>query len=622
MAKWNKLLKKRRYLETFFNRSHMSLREVKQVLTIIHELQMTDEDIMLRRSIGGVDIGPSYSMIVLNDGRRRGRDLGLKEGRIWLPQLREKPFSVYGRAWAYHKRVDELIQKHGPDAVFPIADYNLQTEDHFTKEPLSDEQLKSLEEASEDSDLDSCPTEERVDHLSPGKKESTDSEPGVAEERNGQFSQEGNPEGFKWELSFGDGKQGVSESKQPSLSQAKAFDGKTESDKGELSHPSDASRSFQKGSANPADRPRHSGFAEKSSKQNGFITGSSELPESGVTLPSKKLPSALQGKTFDGVMDSSTAGFDEPLGDVSSPLNNPFSFGTFALSGAKGRRVVGNQSMITNPSTKVDLKSLINSAELSDGLDDQFLNTDPGSGFSRESKFRDGNPGGYIDKNKATLEKRQVKAEARKIAEHFTGFFIANEVGIGAEETPRIHSGKLAKELFGKSMRLSSARKEEKGAGLKLVLVDISPSCEAIRDACFAAALAIADQDPDVVVMAHFNGWTADMADAVIVGQRQDEVPHIYGDRLKDFEDFLKKGKVSGAIAFGDDDAEEVYSLLSHYCPLLWLSPDDEEHCQYRLKQMDRRNERVFDKARAYIIGGVHDAKTAVAGLRKLKKGR
>ena len=120
--------------------------------------------------------------------------------------------------------------------------------------------------------------------------------------------------------------------------------------------------------------------------------------------------------------------------------------------------------------------------------------------------------------------------------------------------------------------------------------------------------------------MADLNGYSSRIG-SHIVGKRQREIPHISDvHELEAFTSFLASGKVSGAVCFGDTDALEVYSALSRYCPTLWLSPDDEDHCKYVLAEVDKKHSRAYSEARMYIIGGVRDARSAVDGLRKLRK--
>jgi hypothetical protein len=224
------------------------------------------------------------------------------------------------------------------------------------------------------------------------------------------------------------------------------------------------------------------------------------------------------------------------------------------------------------------------------------------------------------------LHSKQLRAQAASIRNHIDGFFQATEVGTGSISTPRINPTKLINELVGKSMRLNRAAKEEFGTGLKLVLVDISPSCAAIRDACYAAAVALADSDPDVVVIAHFNGFMYNDSgddESITLGTRQKEVPTIeYETMFEDlerFKSFLGEGRVSGAIAFGDNDAAELYSIISEFIPLVWMTPLDKAQsiCALEVYCTDIKR---LEKAGLFIVPEIKNATDAVNGLRAATK--
>jgi len=576
-------------------RDDWSLREVKRALALYDK-----SNLRLRSDIGGNHPAIEWDS---PDGRAKS----------YLPQLRTERFTVYSGKEGYEKRVDALISKHGPDARFPSSEK--EGGGGLTVEPIKESdnagQVKLSKEASPpaqkgrgaNAEADRSVPEENPYSTTVDKGQSGVGHRGLCETKGEEVNS-------SWDISLGSGKNGARQGAElpGPQSQDSVYSESLEGDKAGLSPSPDTLASVSKGNAFPGDKNGPSKEAGQDDK-NGSIFRSPEQEPPGMTFTTGLSPKKLNpGVTrYDG---SPTSG---ALGDVSSPLN-PFSFGTFALYGAKGQRAWG----LSNPSTKISLKDLIGSKALSSGLDESWLREDTVT-LSREGSFRSGSPGGYVDEHKARLEKKSIKGQARKIARYFAGFFRDNEVGIGTEQTPRISGAKIVKELLGKSARLSRAKKEEKGAGLKLILVDISPSCGSIRDACFAAALAIAEQDPNVVVLAHFNGYTA-TSDGHIIGYRQKEIPHIYcTSDLTKFEAFLAKGKVSGVVCFGDDDASEVYSLLSRYCPTLWLSPDEESHCRYVLNTLDKGHLRAYSEARMYIIGGVTNAQSAVEGLKKLK---
>ena len=240
--------------------------------------------------------------------------------------------------------------------------------------------------------------------------------------------------------------------------------------------------------------------------------------------------------------------------------------------------------------------------------------------FSQEDRFGDSNPGGHIDAALAKLGSKHLRAQSNSIKSRMELIFRMTEVGVGMDETPRLSSSKLVSEIAGKSFRMSRVRREERGAGLKLILVDVSPSCAAIRDACYAAAIGIADADPDVIVFAHFNGYFyMDQSDGeIMVGTRWKELPIIQESTMTEdmeaFERFLASGKLSGAIAFGDTDAAKLYSLISRYCPMVWLTPDSTRQ-SLRYAKKYAPDDYSFDKAQLYVVPNVSDARSAVAGM-------
>jgi len=244
-----------------------------------------------------------------------------------------------------------------------------------------------------------------------------------------------------------------------------------------------------------------------------------------------------------------------------------------------------------------------------------------GGDFSTENRFGDGNPGGFVDEAFAALHSKRLKAQARSVQSRMEMIFRMNEVGVGQEDTPRLNAVSLIKEIVGKSMRMSKTYKEERGSGLKIIMVDISPSCAAIRDACYAAALAIADSDSDVVVFTHFNGYMSG-AKSKIIGNRFREVPPILDDGdTTAFEAFLATGKLAGAIAFGDADAAKLYGLIAKYTPMVWMTPFDKEDCVYSIKNTHGRDY-CFDKASLYIVPDVKDGRSAVRGMEAVLKAK
>lgn len=255
-------------------------------------------------------------------------------------------------------------------------------------------------------------------------------------------------------------------------------------------------------------------------------------------------------------------------------------------------------------------------------------NTD-GSGLSTEDKWRSSDPGGSVNALEAQLESKKLKKHAASIQRSMEECLVAMDVGAGLDPSPRMAGKKLIKELAGKSYRMARCQREEMQTGLKLVLVDISPSCSEIRDACYAAALSIAEADGDAVVVCHFNGrshsgWVEssngmDMS-CMIVGKRQSEIPELGPELSKEIELWAANSNISGVIAFGDGDAASLYALLAKYMPLVWLFPENETYAKQLLA--NHQPKEVVDKnAKLWIVSNVTDAKTCVHGLRRVTKG-
>ena len=249
---------------------------------------------------------------------------------------------------------------------------------------------------------------------------------------------------------------------------------------------------------------------------------------------------------------------------------------------------------------------------------------------SVEDAWRKDNPGGMVNAVEAGSMSKRLKKQAASIQASMEACLVAMDIGAGLDPSPRRSGKKLVKELVGSSYRMARCQKEELQTGLKLILVDISPSCSEIRDACYAAALAIADLDKDAVVVCHFNGYSesrhsaaigGQKAGTMLVGKRQREVPHFDPCNEKELEAWASKADVSGVIAFGDGDAASLYALLAKYMPMVWLFPEEEEYAKQLLSRWQPKE--VLDRnGKLWIVSNVTDAKTCVQGLRKVTKGK
>jgi len=250
--------------------------------------------------------------------------------------------------------------------------------------------------------------------------------------------------------------------------------------------------------------------------------------------------------------------------------------------------------------------------------------------ISVEDSFRNENPGGMVNAIEAGSMSKTLKKHAASIQASMEACLVAMDIGAGLDPSPRKSGKRLVKELVGSSYRMARCHREELQTGLKLILVDISPSCSEIRDACYAAALAISDLDKDAVVVCHFNGYTQTeytasvgdvTASTMLVGARQKEVPHFGPDLIEEIEKWAATADISGVIAFGDGDAASLYALLAKYTPMIWLFPGTEDYAKELLSLYQPKE--VLDRnGKLWIVSRVVDAKTCVQGLRKVTKGK
>ena len=248
---------------------------------------------------------------------------------------------------------------------------------------------------------------------------------------------------------------------------------------------------------------------------------------------------------------------------------------------------------------------------------------------STTDKWRDSNPGGAVNELEAKLKSKQLRKHAASVRKHMEEFFVSLDVGSGLNYSPRMSGKKLIKELVSSSYRMARCQRNEMQTGLKLILVDISPSCSAIRDACYAAALAIADADKDVVVVCHFNGYTAESCTStgpggiemgcLIAGKRQSEIPHLSPEVSDELEKWAATANISGVIAFGDGDAASLYALIAKYLPIVWLFPSAEHYARDMLESYQPK-ETLDRNAKLWIVSEVTDARTCVEGLRRISK--
>jgi len=509
---------------------------------------------------------------------------------VYYPQLRNKAGTRYEHEVGFRKHLDRMISRHGPDARFKWEAQANQPvpKSHMTDQPIEegsdDEQEPQSKGVREGLSFANRPEPENVTN-GKGASKCNAGPPGSVPRTFGAFQNPpvagSNPGG--------------------SLPAVKGRGG-LPSTGGTYNPPG-------KGSREPASQggtPK-TGTNSNAGKTTGVGTRSDAIERDA----SRPASAAVHGLKTQPYKESNEAYASTDWGMYPHPIYSA-SFSAFTVQ----------------PKYKLPPVSWGKSASLGSyvpptGTWKQELDT---AGFSDTDSFGDSNPGGHVEAAFAKLQSKRMRAQARSIQSKMEMIFRMNEVGIGQDETPRLNPLKLIKELIGRSVRMSKTRKEERGAGLKLILVDISPSCAAIRDACYAAALSIADADPNVVVFAHFNGYaTAGDDNELMVGKRYKEIPIIRDCYVREdterFEEFLASGKLAGAIAFGDSDAASLYGLIAKYAPMVWMTPFDKENAIFAV-QNAAGNDYCFDKASLYVIPNVEDGLSAVRGMEAVLKAK
>jgi hypothetical protein len=214
-----------------------------------------------------------------------------------------------------------------------------------------------------------------------------------------------------------------------------------------------------------------------------------------------------------------------------------------------------------------------------------------------------GRAGSVIDERAVTDAAGAHKASAVKLSAALDSLFKRlQEVGNGLEQSPRIDSSRLARELLTKTVRMSPTRKDELSRRLTVITVDVSPSCAAIASTATAAGIALCKSDSSVVLITHSNGYIESIS-----GQRVAELNmpmgiEGYSSEVRAQWSRFTADKVAGIVAWGDWDAIEYYAIAAENVPVFWLDP-----------QKDRGD--LPTKTYGDSYPGLHKVKTYIRGV-------
>jgi hypothetical protein len=208
---------------------------------------------------------------------------------------------------------------------------------------------------------------------------------------------------------------------------------------------------------------------------------------------------------------------------------------------------------------------------------------------------------------------RRHPVDPRDVAEierHLRRLLIRLDAGPVGDPSPRIHAGRLIREIASRRLSLSRCRREEQEPALRLVLADVSGSCSAACRETVAAAQALVESDPvTYAAVAHSNGYPVEVLGLAAAP------PTIYTaeDDPRWWERALAGRRLAGVIAFGDSDALWLYGRLAARAPIVWL---DSHSARAGLRRAPCRALGELPFAPRVWWWGVNDAARAAIALR------
>lgn len=212
---------------------------------------------------------------------------------------------------------------------------------------------------------------------------------------------------------------------------------------------------------------------------------------------------------------------------------------------------------------------------------------------------------------------------ARAIAREFLRL-VERELGVYGETSPRIHAGRLVRELVGRSMRLSRARREEMEERIALVAVDVSGSCSSFSQALGAAIMQAADEDKRVAVLLHSNGLATGVYGEPTRGLREASRLECNGG-ASNYEAYVAASvacwdallcRVGVTVGLGDWDALHWYERAAQKAPFVMLHNFGTKHGVRRAGATVMGVCAGWSTQPKCVVQGVGKPETVVEGLR------
>jgi|FLYN01.1.fsa_nt_gi hypothetical protein len=214
------------------------------------------------------------------------------------------------------------------------------------------------------------------------------------------------------------------------------------------------------------------------------------------------------------------------------------------------------------------------------------------------------------DAAEAELLRRSARTAAKEVVRALRRLFRKLDVGLGEEPSLRLSVPKLVREIVSRSVRLARIKRTELERPLGLVLADVSGSCSAAATGTVAAALALTEEDRDLLVVRHSNGYVESVHGRPakeILRKKKGEIKDLLG-----FEDL----SLRGIVAFGDWDAAWAYERLCAKAPFVWLDSYAAKHGVKPASSNLREGYRSWTAFPVAHYQGVNSAETAAIALR------
>lgn len=368
----------------------------------------------------------------------------------------------------------------------------------------------------------------------------------------------------------------------------------------------------------------HGGDGNSGEVEHAAQTSSSERregsssPEKGVT---HHAPSAgMDGGNPEPTETEGIASQDEDLADCEAPPNEESRRAASAQEGEEPRdRATSEPGQPANQEATTEADDQGCDAPVGAGAADDLPDgqsgpesAEGGPVTSAPFQAKSVHGGTFDDATEAQMRSRADRRSAQEVARALKRLIQAIDLG-GLDESPRIHGGRLVRELKSRRCALGRAVRREQEIPLILLLCDVSGSCSAVCTDTLAACLAVAESLPDARVLRHSNGELLDT---------EDRRP--YGALPRRITDYVREQKrpVGAVVAFGDWDAGNEYqSLCESGARLVWL----DSYC-CRVTGVQEASRRPREPAQTWKrqplawFQGVSDARSAAIALRAATK--